>query len=602
MTAGRLRYLQSGEKGPKTPAFRLVFEGGARARAHRGRREEARGRLAADAGGGGGGARAPRARRRSASARSGSAEICAAESRRLHSMLRDQRVIAGHRPRVGERDPPPRAALAVRARHATSRRRRSSGSRTRSTRSSTRGLELRERGANDKKTYRVHNKLGEPCYVCGTPIAQVDFEEHTIYYCPECQTGGRVLKDRRLSRCCAERPCCRPSTAAIETDSDELAHGRADARRLRSRRLRPDGAPPRAAGRGSVARECVRRRRLPSARARVFLRPRGRARLLLERGADVNALARNEHIRTAAIHAAAAAGGTGSDESTRYELVRLVLEHAADPNLRQGGGFRAIDAARQNEDTRVEAPAARARRDDLAASSSQASSNPRRAAAAHRERHVREQPPHLRRVVVLHRGFELLARRASAAGVGGAASAGGSPALRGSLRQLDRQRLAVERDRAAERRTTITATAAPRSRRSSPSTTGADEAVIGESVSVAPSTRSSTCSSPPCRSAHCTSAETAALRSPPGRRAPRRPSPQTRDALLAEPLRRGRGELERVGRLQRSARSGRSRSARRARARRAARRAAATPPRSSPCSRCFGSPRSPIRMIVRAKP
>jgi formamidopyrimidine-DNA glycosylase len=63
-----------------------------------------------------------------------------------------------------------------------------------------RGLELRERGANDKKTYRVHNRLGEPCYVCGMPIAQVDFEEHTIYYCPECQTGGRILKDRRLSR------------------------------------------------------------------------------------------------------------------------------------------------------------------------------------------------------------------------------------------------------------------------------------------------------------------------------------------------------------------------------------------------------------------
>ena len=63
-----------------------------------------------------------------------------------------------------------------------------------------RGLELRERGANDKRTYRVHNKLGQPCYVCGTPIARVDFEEHTIYYCPECQTGGRVLKDRRMSR------------------------------------------------------------------------------------------------------------------------------------------------------------------------------------------------------------------------------------------------------------------------------------------------------------------------------------------------------------------------------------------------------------------
>ena len=63
-----------------------------------------------------------------------------------------------------------------------------------------RGLELRERGANDQRTYRVHRKLGEPCHVCGTPIAQVDFEEHTIYYCPSCQTGGRILKDRRLSK------------------------------------------------------------------------------------------------------------------------------------------------------------------------------------------------------------------------------------------------------------------------------------------------------------------------------------------------------------------------------------------------------------------
>jgi formamidopyrimidine-DNA glycosylase len=63
-----------------------------------------------------------------------------------------------------------------------------------------RGLELREAGASDEKTYRVHRRLGEPCHVCSTPLAQVDFEEHTIYYCPTCQTGGRVLKDRRLSR------------------------------------------------------------------------------------------------------------------------------------------------------------------------------------------------------------------------------------------------------------------------------------------------------------------------------------------------------------------------------------------------------------------
>jgi len=78
------------------------------------------------------------------------------------------------------------------------------------------------------------------------------------------------------------------------------------------------------------------------------------ARVLLERGADVNALSQNEHIQTAAIHAAAASGETGVDSSTRYELVKLVLEHGADPNLPQAGGFRAIDAARQNGDERVE--------------------------------------------------------------------------------------------------------------------------------------------------------------------------------------------------------------------------------------------------------
>lgn len=76
------------------------------------------------------------------------------------------------------------------------------------------------------------------------------------------------------------------------------------------------------------------------------------ARLLLERGADVNALSRNDRIQTAAIHAAAAS--KAKDEATRYELVKLALEHGADPNLPQGGGFHAIDAARLNGDERIE--------------------------------------------------------------------------------------------------------------------------------------------------------------------------------------------------------------------------------------------------------
>jgi ankyrin repeat protein len=76
------------------------------------------------------------------------------------------------------------------------------------------------------------------------------------------------------------------------------------------------------------------------------------ARLLLASGADVNALSSNEHVQTAALHAATAAQGV--DEATRYALVALALEYGADPNLPQGGGFRAIDAARQNGDARVE--------------------------------------------------------------------------------------------------------------------------------------------------------------------------------------------------------------------------------------------------------
>ena len=76
------------------------------------------------------------------------------------------------------------------------------------------------------------------------------------------------------------------------------------------------------------------------------------ARLLLEHGADPNLLSRNEDIQTAALHAACAAQGV--DEDVRYELVSLALEHNADPNLAQGGGFRPIDAARQNGDLRVE--------------------------------------------------------------------------------------------------------------------------------------------------------------------------------------------------------------------------------------------------------
>jgi formamidopyrimidine-DNA glycosylase len=198
MTAGRLRYVLPGDKRPKTPAFRLAFQGGAELILTEAGKKKRAGvwLLTPEAVELELGHLGPEANEVDV-AQLG--KILAGESRRLHSLLRDQRVIAGigrawaneilHAAQLSpyalsrelKEDEVMRLADAIHSELA-------------------RGLELRERGANDARTYRVHNKLGEPCYVCGTPIAQVDFEEHTIYYCPECQTGGRVLKDRRLSR------------------------------------------------------------------------------------------------------------------------------------------------------------------------------------------------------------------------------------------------------------------------------------------------------------------------------------------------------------------------------------------------------------------
>src|SRR4249919_332253 len=50
------------------------------------------------------------------------------------------------------------------------------------------------------KPLRIHKHEGEPCPRCGTTIEAVFFSEHQMNYCPTEQTGGRVLKDRRLSR------------------------------------------------------------------------------------------------------------------------------------------------------------------------------------------------------------------------------------------------------------------------------------------------------------------------------------------------------------------------------------------------------------------
>jgi len=198
MSAGRLRFLRHGDKQPKTPAFRLSFENGssivlteagAKKRAKVGLYtpeaiEEELAHLGPEAYG--------------LSTRE-LGEILASDSRRLHAFLREQRLVAGIG-RAWANEILNHAQLSPYALTTELTGEEIERLNDAIQEELARGLELRERGASDKKIYRVHNRLGEPCPRCGTPLAQVDFDEHTIYYCPTCQTEGRILKDRRLSR------------------------------------------------------------------------------------------------------------------------------------------------------------------------------------------------------------------------------------------------------------------------------------------------------------------------------------------------------------------------------------------------------------------
>ncbi len=198
MSAGRLRYLRGGEQMPKTPAFRLTFEdGGTLVLTEAGAKKRARvgvyrpeaiemelGHLGPEAFGLGA---------------DGLKEVLEEEARRLHALLRDQRALAGIG-RAWANEILNTARLSPYALSTELSAEEIARLAAAIDEELARGLELRERGAGDRKAYRIHDRLGQPCPNCGTAIARVDFEEHTIFYCPECQTGGRVLKDRRLSR------------------------------------------------------------------------------------------------------------------------------------------------------------------------------------------------------------------------------------------------------------------------------------------------------------------------------------------------------------------------------------------------------------------
>jgi formamidopyrimidine-DNA glycosylase len=198
MSAGRIRHLTPGAKGPKTPAFRLRFENGGEVvltesgpKKRAGVWLESPEQTAAELAHLG-----PEALGLGADALR---EILAGDNRRLHSLLRDQRAVAGigrahaneilHRARLSpfalssklDESEIERLATAIEE-------------------DLSRALELRLAGKGDKDVYLVHRRLGEPCPRCGDPLRQVDYEEHTVFYCAPCQTGGRILKDRRMSR------------------------------------------------------------------------------------------------------------------------------------------------------------------------------------------------------------------------------------------------------------------------------------------------------------------------------------------------------------------------------------------------------------------
>ncbi len=61
-------------------------------------------------------------------------------------------------------------------------------------------LDVAELKGDKKRAMQVHGRTGESCPVCGDTIRQVSFATKSLQYCPTCQTGGKPLADRRLSR------------------------------------------------------------------------------------------------------------------------------------------------------------------------------------------------------------------------------------------------------------------------------------------------------------------------------------------------------------------------------------------------------------------
>jgi formamidopyrimidine-DNA glycosylase len=126
------------------------------------------------------------------------------DSGRLHAMLRDQRRVAGigrgysddilHRAKLSPYRSLSSLDASERSRFLDA---------VRSTLSDGLEIERRRTGGLPTKVgdhWIVHGRSGTPCPTCGTELRRISYESHEVTYCPSCQTEGRILADRRLSR------------------------------------------------------------------------------------------------------------------------------------------------------------------------------------------------------------------------------------------------------------------------------------------------------------------------------------------------------------------------------------------------------------------
>jgi len=126
------------------------------------------------------------------------------DTRRVHTILRDQRTVAGvgrgyaddilHRARLS-----PFASLAKLGAEERGR----LAEAVREVLAEGLEAERRRTGGLPPKLgdhFAIHGRWGRPCPRCGDDLRRISYESHEVTYCPRCQTGGKVLADRRFSR------------------------------------------------------------------------------------------------------------------------------------------------------------------------------------------------------------------------------------------------------------------------------------------------------------------------------------------------------------------------------------------------------------------